>query len=165
MAQNLPCLLWFLESSGVFSHTSLQSPRKEISRNHFFNVIAFLHIYFTQLPFKHPVTHCKSVAHQHIFNYLAELGTSHARKWIAPIEHCKRVTERYGLMRGLSTAAASAHTTPRPLSGTHCWCTGLVPHHNHGLMVPSSPQSEQSNVPVDPTWDEMLHLFTGAQWH
>lgn len=122
-------LQWFLQSGGVFSHTSLQSPRKEISRNH---VIVFLRIYFTQLPFKHPVTHCRSVAHQHIFNYLAELGTSRARKWIALMEHWRRVMERHGLMGGVSTAAASLHTMLHPL-----W--HLPPVHKSGTTPQSQP--------------------------
>lgn len=46
----------------------------------FFNVIARLRICFAQLPFKHPVTSCRTVAHQSRVNYLTELGTSHARK-------------------------------------------------------------------------------------
>lgn len=159
-------LLWFLQSSGIFSHTSVQSPRKEVSRNHFFNVIAFLRICFTQLRFKHPVTCCRSVTHQHMFNNMAELGTSPARKSVACIEHWKRVTERHGLMGGVSTAAAaSLHTTLCPLSGTRCQCTALAPHHSHSLVVPLSPQSGQGNVPIEPIREEMLHLFTGAPQH
>lgn len=87
----------------------------------------------------------------HIFNYMAELGTSRARKQIVPMEHWKKVTERHGLTGRVSTAASSLHITPHPLSGTRCQCTGLAPHHSHSLMVPLTPQSEQGNVPVDPT--------------
>lgn len=153
-------LLWFLQTSGVFSRISLQNPRKEISKNHFSDITAFLHIYFTQLLFKHPVIHCRSVVHQHIFNYLAELGTSHARKGIAPMEHWKRVTERHGLMgrRGVYSSTISPfHSSPCQWHPLPVHRSGTAPHPRpHGAFIP---HSEQGNVPVEPTWDDEIRCW------